>query len=255
MRITLTVEGLDQARANFTEFSDRRFAAGVATALTRTALGVRDDIKREMPAIFDRPTPYTLNSLFVRTATAQRLDAEVYFKDESATSRMGTPAAKFLMPHVDGSGRRIKRFERALQVSGNMPTGWHTVPGAYAKLDAYGNISTGQIIQILSQLRVTLTAGHTRNMAFGVKSIAAQRKAGGRYFVVMPGAKGAAPGVYQREFIGRRILPVLMFVRGTAYPTRFDFDRLATESTQRRLPAEFDRAMAEQLVRLRQKAA
>lgn len=253
MRINVTVQGLDQARADFADFSDRRFAAAVATALTRTAGLVRDDVRRQMPSIFDRPTAYTMNSLFVRPATAQRLQADVWFKDDSATSRQGTPATKYLLPHVQGGERRTKRYERALQMAGHLPSGWLTVPGEFAKMDAHGNISHGQIIQILSQLRITLTAGHTRNMSFDArKQIAAQRRAGGRYFVIAPGNKqGTTPGVYLREFAGRSIMPVLIFVQRSAYTPRFPFDRITQASAARHLNQQLARAFAEQAARLR----
>ena len=253
MRITLNVEGLDQARAEFADFSDRRFAAAVATALTRTAGLVRDDVRRQMSSIFDRPTTYTLNSLFVRPATAQRLQADVWFKDDSATSRQGIPATKYLLPHVDGGDRRAKRYERALQMAGHLPAGWLTVPGQFAKLDAHGNVSHGQIIQILSQLRITLTAGHARNMSFDArKQIAAQRRAGGRYIVIPVGNKqGTTPGVYLREFAGRSIMPVLIFVRRAGYTPRFPFDRITQASASRHLPEQLTRALSAAAARLR----
>ena len=48
-----------------------------------------------MQLVFDRPTPYTLNSTFVSPATKTKLKAEVKLKDESAK---GLPATKYLAP-------------------------------------------------------------------------------------------------------------------------------------------------------------
>lgn len=262
MKLTFEAKGLDQAVRLMAEgLSPRRLNAAMATALTRTALEVRDAVKTEMRAVFDRPTPYTMNSLFVRPATAQRLAADVYFKDDRAGS--GTPATKYLLPQVEGGSRGAKGLEVALRAVGVLPAGWFVVPGAGARLDAYGNVSRGQIIQVLSQLRITLVAGATRNLPFDArKQIAAQRKAGGRFFVIKPGAKGAAPGVYQREFgvqgsarggdvgVGsRNITPVFIFVRKASYRTRLDFDRITRATAAAKLPGHLRRAVQDQLDR------
>lgn len=254
MRLTVDAIGLDAAVKQLTEqFSARRLNAALATALTRTAGEIRDEVKAEMTRVFDRPTPYTMNSLFVRPATAQRLYADAYFKDETAGS--GTPATKFLLPQVEGGSRRQKRFEVALRMAGHLPDGMVTVPAAGARLDAYGNVSRGQLIQILSQLRITLTAGSTRNLPFDArKQISAQRKAGGRFFVIKPG-KGAAPGVYQREFVGRNITPVILFVRSASYRPRLDFYGIARRVASDRLPANVRRAIEESAARLAQRTA
>lgn len=253
MRLTVDVIGLDAAVKQLTEqFSPRRMNAALATALTRTAGEIRDEVKAEMTRVFDRPTPYTMNSLFVRPATAQRLYADAYFKDETAGS--GTPATKYLLPQVEGGSRRQKRFEVALRMAGHLPEGMVTVPAAGARLDAYGNVSRGQLIQILSQLRITLTAGSTRNLPFDArKQISAQRKAGGRFFVIKPGTRGAAPGVYQREFVGRNITPVILFVRSAAYRQRLDFYGIARRVASERLPANVRRAIEESAARLAQR--
>lgn len=255
MKLTFEAKGLDQAvRLVADGLSPRRLNAAMATALTRAALEVRDAVKTEMRAVFDRPTPYTMNSLFVRPATAQRLAADVYFKDDRAGS--GTPATKYLLPQVEGGSRGAKGLEVALRAVGVLPAGWFVVPGAGARLDAYGNVSRGQIIQVLSQLRITLVAGATRNLPFDArKQITAQRRAGGRFFVIKPGAKGAAPGVYQREFLGKTITPVFIFVRKATYRTRLDFDRITRTTAAAKLPGHLQRAVQDQLDRASAKSA
>lgn len=251
------IRGLPEVQAAMRDFSERRLAAAMATALTRTAGDVKKALQAALPRVFDKPTPYTMNSLYVRGATASRLVASVYFKDESATSKGGTPATKYLVPNVEGGKRRVKRFEVALQAIGALPAGWVTVPGQGAAIDAYGNLQPGQIIQILSQLRITMTAGHQRNMSFNArKQVAAQRKAGGRFYVVKPGEKrGAAPGVYQRELIGRNVAPVVLFIPMPSYGKRFDFWGLGREEAAQRLPEQARQAIREQFARLAAKGS
>lgn len=249
MKVTAILEGLKETQQSLRGFSDRRMAATLATALTRTAVEVRDGIRAELPRVFDRPTPYTINSLFLKPARADKLEAEVFFKDEMGTSRLGIPATKYLLPEVRGGARRSKGFEKALRRAGVLSYGQFAMPGQGAKLDRYGNVSQGQIIQILSQLRITLTAGHTRNMGFGAKGIAAQKKAGGRFFVKRT-RKGGPPGIYQREFIGRNATPVFIFTRPPSYRARFPFDAIAERIADQRLSANVRRAIAEQTARL-----
>jgi hypothetical protein len=213
----------------------------IAVSLTKTAQDVKVELRKEMSNVFDRPTPYTLNSLFIKPATRTTLESVVWIKDELAGS--GTPAAKYLLPQIDGGKRSLKRFERALQMAGAMPPGMFAVPGKFARIDAYGNVSAGQIIQILSQLRITLTAGSDRNVSLDAKKRAdAQRRAGGQYFALPAGRGKLLPGIYQaRDFaFGRGApRPIFIFVRSVTYKRRFLFDQVATTVAADRFPVHF----------------
>lgn len=275
MRIDVKLTGFAEARAQLAEMSDRRFAAAVATGITRTAAQARQALREELPRAFDRPTPYTLNQARYTPATAQRLWADVGFDIDAIQDARGavsgyrktgdTPASKYLAPGVEGGPRNTKRFERAMQAAGYLPTGWVAAPGPAAKIDAWGNISKGQIIQILSQLRVQLVAGTTRNMARpddkrgAASARAAIKRAGGRYFVQPVGAKGIKqPGVYLRDigtgFEGAsrgQVLLVLAFVRTPTYTRRLDFDGLMRRVADQHLGDNINRALNESLARLK----
>lgn len=249
----IEIKGLDEVRSMLKSFSDRRFNAAVATALTRTAVQARDAVYADMSRSLDRPTPYTLRSLFVRGARADRLQAETFFKDN--TGGYDTPATKYLLPQVEGgAGRSIKRFERALIAKGSMPSGWHAVPAKGARLDAFGNVSRGQIMQIISQLGTELVSGSTRTMSTDArKRINAQKRAGGRFYAVLPG-QGKQPGIYQREFTGRNVTPVFIFVQSTTYKKRFDFYGVAGRVVQDNLNRNVQQAIGEHVRRLAAKA-
>lgn len=255
MRIELTSD-IAAVRERLTEFSDRRFAAACATALSRTAVYVRNGLTRQLPAVFSRPTPYTLNSIFAKPAKADNLTAHVDVKDDRAVTKGGTAPTDYLLPQVQGGARRMKRLEVALNAIGALPSGWRIVPGQGARLDAYGNVERGQVVQVLSQLRIQLVAGSSRNMSFDArKMISAQRRAGGRFFVLQPGKTKAAPGIYQRELFGRTITPVLIFVQRASYPKRWDFYGSARRMSADQLPVEFNRAISDSLARLRARGA
>lgn len=232
-----------------------RFPLALAKALTQTAQDIRAAELQELRRSIDRPTPYTERQLRYVMATPQRLEAHVGFDISAVQDAYGnvqqyvrdgnTPASKYMAQQVTGGPRGVKRFEAALQAAGLMPKGWHAVPGRSARLDQFGNISRGQIIQILSQLRVTQTAGYTRNLRAGAdkKSKAARarafKKAGGQYFAVTePGAQGKLPpGIYQRASlergpVQRAVRAILIFVPTATYRRRFAFDEVALRTAK-----------------------
>lgn len=261
--IDVKVTGIEDLRRDLAGFSERRLNAAIATGLTRTAVKVRDGVRAQLPSILDRPTPYTTRQLLYVPASASKLAAGVGFNIIGVSAQIGgpvtykslapgeTPADRYLSPNIDGGQRGTKRLEVALRAAGALPQGWLIVPGAGARIDAYGNWSRGQIIQVLSQLRIRLVAGSERNMSRdATKAIRAQRKAGGRFFVIKPGSKGAAPGIYQREFTGNNVTPVAVFVRQATYRKRFDFDGIAARLTEQHLQPEIDRAIGESAARM-----
>lgn len=255
----LKAEGLDQPLVRLEGMSDRRLAAALATGLTRTAVKGRAEMQRELQTRLDRVTPFTVRALKYTAATAANLSAYVGFDVNAVTDIHGTvtgfrqgetPASQYLQPQVRGGERALKRAEKLLNMAGYLPDGWLTVPGQGARIDAYGNMERGQVMQILSQLRINALSGFSRDMSFNKrKQIAAQRRAGGRFFVLRVGGK-AAPGVYQRELTGEGITPVLMFVRRATYQRRFDFYGLGRAFGRRTLEVEVRRAIAEQQQRL-----
>lgn len=219
-----------------------QFAAAVA--LTRTAQKVKDAQLREMKDVFDNPTPYTMSSLYLRPATKAKLEAVVWLKDFAAKA---TPAATYLLPQIQGGERRMKRFERALQSVGALPSGYRVVPGDVAKVDSFGNIDRGQIVQILSYFKAFPEAGYKANMTDKRKSQLAKgskTRQGFIYFVGRPG--GRLPlGIWQRiQFArGSAIKPVMIFVPTVAYKAIFDFQFVAKTVIEREFEREYRLAL------------
>lgn len=222
-----------------------KFATRVA--LTRTAKKVEAAELHEMRDIFDRPTPFTLSGLFVRPATTTNLTAEVKLKDFA--SKSSTPAATYMAAQIKGGTRRQKRFERALQSVGALPPGYRVVPGEGAELDAYGNMSRGQIVQILSFFNAFPEAGYKANMSDKRRESLARgskTRQGMAYFVGRPGDR-LPLGVYQRVHFagGSAIRPVMIFVREVTYQATFDFGYVAEKTIERHFASEFQRALDE----------
>lgn len=232
-------------------------------ALNKTAGQAKRALQERMPRSFDRPTPFVLNSVIVNPARASlnRLEAEVKVKDRTT---LGTLPTKVLNHHLEGGKRHRRTFEAALQYAGLMPRGWYAVtatgPASGARLDRYGNISTGQVIQMLSQLRVQMTGGFTRslNAENTRKGANARRRAYGRaggQFVALPKGRGKLkPGVYlveARDFgaklgLGRtdRIKPVLLFVPRVSYQARFPFEPIVRQVAKDHLTKNLADALA-----------
>lgn len=278
MDFTIDTRQLAALRATYSRFSDRRFKAGLATALTKTAQAVRLAQVAEMRDVFDRPTPRTLEAVFISPARADRLEARVGIKDNPfSQGGAGRAPIKYLRWQIVGGARTPKAFEKRLISAGAMPDDMRAVPGRGARLDAYGNISAGQLRQLFSQLRIevgsgsksTLTRvdpaddartkrlkGNTIRRAYG--------KAGGRYIALPKGRGKLRPGVYfnsGRDFgakLGygstRSMQPVLVYVRSASYEAgRFDFFYVSQLAIQRNLGPELDAAMADQMRRWAQK--
>lgn len=274
-------DGFEELRAGLPDnFSDRRLSAAIATALTRTAVHVRGELQNELRRAIDRPTPYTVRQMRYVAANAQKLAAGVGFDIQAIQDINGrvvryqdagkgvTPAGTYMSTEADGGTRKQKRYEVALMGAGLLPRGWLTTPGDGAKLDAHGNVSRGQIQQILGQLRAQNLPGYTSTMSSvarkqskGVKlsqqekqqlnrAISSIKKAGGRFFVVLPDspqAKAIKPGIYQREMSGRNITPVLIYVNSASYRPRFRFDQIAKTESAARLELELTKSIDEHI--------
>jgi len=221
-----------------------QFATRVA--LTRTAGKVKDAEVHEMRDVFRNPTPYTLSSVFVLPATNNRLSATVLLKDEATKA---VPAAKFLKAQIDGGQRGLKRFERALIAARVMPADYRAVPGSAAKLDSFGNMNRGQIVQILSFFRAFPEMGYKANMTDAGRARLARGKRGQQGFVYFVGRPGnrLPLGIYQRIKFGHgsAVKPVLIFVRSAVYEAIFDFSYVAEDVVAREFGDEFAKAYIE----------
>jgi hypothetical protein len=202
-----------------------------AYALTKTAQDIKDAEVKSMGDVFDRPTRFTLNALYVKPATKRDLVAEVYFKEGFGKS---IPAWRYLGPQVEGGDRRHKAHEMRLIRQGLMKDDEFAVPGKGVKLDSFGNIPAGTITRILSQVGAAeQKAGENANAT--PASLKRKKKQGiGRYFVLRPDGAGrvgrnVAPGIYYRADL-KEIVPVIMFVRAPKYQKRYPFYETAAKT-------------------------
>lgn len=250
MKLTASLEGLKEVQQGLKGFSDRRLAASAATALTRTAVDVKAGVQKQLPSVFDRPTPYTVNSLFVARATPEKLESEVGFKDSSTVGGR-LPASRYLMPGVKGGPRRLKAFEKALARVGALPAGRFAVPGRGLQLDQHGNIPLGALREILAHLKAHSGKREKRNLTTARRLRSAQKKIGGKYIVISDEGEGLSPGIWRKGAGRDDVKPVVLFVRPPRYSPRFDFEGIAIGIVSRTLGPQIRRALDESIARLR----
>lgn len=238
----------------------RQMPFALALALTRTAQDVKKAEQAEINTVFDRPTPFTRNSLFVKTATKQDLLARVWVKDSERPNH-------YLLPQIMGGHRPLKRFEQLLVQRGLMRANERAVPGTAAKLDGYGNMSRGQVVKIMSQLQAFNLAGSDANATISKRSKA--KRAREAYFVST--GKGTHPygrhawskgrmaqhlerGVWVRTpagALGTKVAPVLLFVNRASYRVRLRFFDVANATVRTQFPRHIEAAVARALATAR----
>ena len=221
---------IDKLLPKLAAVGSRQAPFAVAMALTKTGQKAQAEVKKAMPNVFDRPTPYTLNSTYLRPATKTRLEALVKIKDEAFK---GIPANKYLHAQAFGGGRNLKRSERSLQIKGHLKDGLQVVPGSGMPLDAYGNVRSGQMTRILSAVQASSDPYQNQTKA-SLKRSRSRKKA--EYFVGAPAGGRLPLGVYERK--ARQIKPMLLFVKPGRYKKRLPFHDIVARVTREEFEAQ-----------------
>lgn len=237
--LRITTEGAASVRQKLTEIEKRQLPFATMTALNRVAVAVKAAEVDAMRAQFDRPTRFTLNSLFIKPAKKGKLEAKVWVKDYASKAQAPT---WWLLPEVMGGARGQKRSEKLLAGRGILPGGKSLMPGQGMKLDAQGNVSRGQMQKILSGLGAQ---GDKHANSTDSRRSAGNRK---RFFVLGKGAN--ALGIAERTGKGRMQM-VLAFAAAPTYDSRLDFFGIANRIVRQRLPAEMRQALNEAVLSAR----
>lgn len=246
MKINI-MSNIKEVIKNLDEIAKKQIPFACSLALNRTGQKVKDTLVKDMKTSFDRPTPFTLNALQHTVSTKRNLTTKIWLKTPVRLSQR----QHYLEPHIFGVNREHKTFERALLRKGILPAGMKVIPGSGAKLDAYGNMSRGQIVKILSYFKAfgeqgykaNITERKRRSLAKGTK-----RRIGHAYFVGRPG-KGKLPlGIYQRFHFARgtAIKPILIFVSASMrYKKRWDFFGIGQRVVEKNFKNEFIQTLNE----------
>lgn len=204
-------------------------------ALNKTANDARAEVRMEMERVFDRPTPWVLNTLRITYAKKTDLVAKIALRDTASD----TTSPSMLEHQVAGGPRRYKAMEGWLMGAGVLPPGWDVVPGSGAQIDGYGNMNRGQIKQIFTVIQSVAADGAASKIATRLKK-GTKKQYGFAYFINPVGSntkRHLPPGIYQRVStgFGTVIKPVMLFVKRAAYRQRLDFFGIIEKVVQRDL--------------------
>lgn len=202
-------------------------------ALNSVAFNIRDKSgPAEMRRVFNQPTPWALRSIFAQKATPRTLRASVGLgRDFYSKSRL-TPE-ELLGHQISGGGRRAKGVEAYLRQRGLISAGEFVTPGAGARLDRYGNMSRGQTMQMISQLKISIDP--YQNKSKSKRSKAHQRKAGHIFWSRgghLPRGAWISP---ERD----RVMPLLVVIKAPQYKARFDLKRVVEQTLASRFDKQF----------------
>lgn len=241
MKITPTVDYKPVAESF--GLSERQTPYAAAIALTKLAGDTRDEIRKQMPQVFDRIADFTLRGVYTRSASKSNLVAEVYFPESA--EQEGRGSREYIRPGAEGAMRRAqKKSEFLLTRMGALPAGWVTVPGKGMPTAGNGNLGPvyRQIINVL-QIRTDAKPVSGRS-----QKGAARLGVAALFFVVTPGAntKGKnggwlPPGVW-KHLPGGRIVQMLKFVKKAGYKKRLDVKAIAADVVNRQLATRWSEA-------------
>jgi hypothetical protein len=134
-----------------------------------------------------------------------------------------------------------------------MPRGWYAVPGRDINLDQYGNVPSGLINRVLSQLQAHSVYQIDRNESAASKArqYRSRTKRLQRYFVVLPGDlknSRLVPGIWERTSLGfgSAIRPLFIYVRGPLkYRKRLHFNEIVAKTVDAQIGFQFKRGVLE----------
>jgi len=177
--ITITTEGVEDLLQGLSGMQ-RQIPYAAANGVNATGRKVKGAIYVAMGFVFDRPTPFVMDSLQLTCARAPRtVEAEVWFKDPP---NLGTKG-HFLLPQVKGGARPMKPWEMGMG-------GYFVQPSKYARLDQYGNLGRGQITKLLS------LSGGFREVGFSMNTKSKNKRKD--YFRLLTKKGKLPPGIYER---------------------------------------------------------
>ena len=232
---------IDKLKKDLTTLQKKQIPAATQWALNGTAKKVKAAEQREIKRVFNSPTRFTVNSLWIKWARKSKLEALVKLKDEAYK---GNPAAKYLQSEIEGGARRHKGFEKLLIAKGQMPRNMYAIPSRTIKKNQYGNVSNGVIQKILSGL------SSQRDVYQNARKGSSRSKTLGKYFA---GIVGSTHGIWDvaRLHKGQPALLFLFVTGAPNYRKRFDFQRVAQKTIKTVFTREFDKSLKKALATAR----
>lgn len=248
---SIRIEGLEEVKKGLLGMREA-LPIEIAQTLSKVAVLAKEGEYTHMKRVFDRPTPYTLRSLYTKSATTSDLTSKLWVKGKMEAGK-GTPAEYYLTPQIFGGPRRLKRHEVALRNIGVLPPNLYCVPAKGADLDAYGNMKASQIVKIMSYFRAFSEVGYRANITEQRKKKMAKgtkKTAGVVYFAIRKRKGKLPPGIYTKTSgVGLKML--IAFVKRPHYTERLLFWETARDVANKNWKRLFDEAVERTLDKAR----
>lgn len=215
MRLSVR-EDISKLESVIDALADKQIRFAISRALNDTASAARDAVRKEMPSIFDRPTPYTENSVAMLASSRERLVSTVLIKDRQA---------QYLAIEETG-GVRTAGSASAPGIAAL------TLPGVAAQLNEFGNLpnhyqrNLRRAAQADAEKRSDVRAG-VATTAKDKRRLARQRAAISRdkgiFYSAQTGPHGHGPGGYFVRTGDHELRRLTGFEQTETYKPRFGF--------------------------------
>ena len=229
MGLTLT-SNMSEVMARFQAVATRQLPFALSQALNDTASDIRKAEVEKMKAVFDRPTPYTLNAFQIKPSTKANLSAVVEQKAQSANRN-------YLKRQAEGGPRKRTALESLLAsrlaITGVLSA---MLPADNARLNQYGNWSTGQRNEVLAAI------GSMRDSTSNRSSRSLKRKKNPSKFFVP--TSGLPEAIYERTASGQLRIILAFTASAPTYTARFPFEETARQEAERTFPINFAKRFA-----------
>ena len=280
MKITIDVSGVDILNAKLRGLSEKKINVAIVSSLNQAARVSSEAVRKEIRSVFDRPTPWVVGGVQYTKAIREAVNVGGMMIGGASVmtatvdldywgNKQSVSVEQILSAQITGGRRHHKRHEVALQQAGILDPGYFIVPGQAAKLDQYGNMSSGEINKIIAWFRVSQGVGYGgkttgKRKAALLRGTKKNNNTGFQYFVVNAGQKRTftrssgksgshkmQPGIYARYItgFGSAIRPIMIFVKAPNYRRRLDFygvvNRAAEKDLDRVLPMYLKQLLAE----------
>ena len=212
---------LRQVTRELDEFARKQVPFATAQAINAVAMKVQAAEREEMRKVFDRPTPFTVNSVAVQKARKANPTATVYIK---------AIAAKYLEPYKDGGTQLPPGTSRAA-FNPKDPT----------LLNKYGGIPRNTISRLRGKSNVFVGTVKTAS-GEEIDGVWQRAKRVTKAQRARAGKREGAPRT-PRGNVGRLKL-LIRFTDPQPVKKHLPFEQTAHETIERHIGPEFDKAMA-----------
>lgn len=224
--------------ARFVDMAERQVPYAISRAINDTALDVLTDTPTYMQSIFDRPTPYALNSFMIYRGTKEDPTARIEQKPQ-------VQGKTYLETEATGGQRKRTALESylasRLAYGGILAA---VLPADNARINQYGNWDRGQINQVLSGLKAAYDPLNNATPA-------SQKRKGRKKTSYFIPKSGLPPGIYRRDSSGHLGIIAAFIESSPQYQPRFDFQGNAAKVVAQKLPDHFATRFREALATAR----